>query len=97
MRGFGDDRFQAQYRSTNEVPLVSRRIDLARISAPLYLHFFNSYSKTYGSLGAVIILMLWYYVTGLSFLRGSQINATIEHAAAEHGHVEAKAPGEKAG
>ena len=61
-----------------------------------YLHFFNSYSKTYGSLGAVIILMLWFYVTGLSFLIGSQINATIEHAAAEHGHVEAKAPGQKA-
>jgi membrane protein len=61
----------------------------------LYLHFFNSYSKTYGSLGAVIILMLWFYLTGLSFLIGSQINATIEHAAAEHGHIEAKAPGEK--
>lgn len=61
----------------------------------LYLHFFNSYSRTYGSLGAVIILMLWFYVTGLAFLLGSQINATIEHAAAEHGHIEAKAPGEK--
>ena len=57
----------------------------------LYLHFFNTYSKTYGSLGAVIILMLWFYVTGLAILLGGQINATIEHAAAEHGHVEAKA------
>ena len=62
----------------------------------VYLHFFNSYSKTYGSLGAVIILMLWFYVTGMAFLVGGQINATIEHAAAEHGHVEAKAPGQKA-
>jgi len=62
----------------------------------VYLHFFNTYSKTYGSLGAVIILMLWFYVTGLSVLLGGQINATIEHAAAEHGHVEAKAPGQKA-
>ena len=61
-----------------------------------YLHFFNSYSKTYGSLGAVMILMLWFYVTGLAFLIGGEINATIEHAAAEHGHVEAKAPGQKA-
>ena len=61
-----------------------------------YLHFFNSYSKTYGSLGAVIILMLWFYVAGLAFLIGGQINATIEHAAAEHGHIEAKAPGRKA-
>ena len=61
-----------------------------------YLHFSNSYSKTYGSLGAVMILMLWFYVTGLAFLIGGQINATIEHAAAEHGHIEAKAPGQKA-
>lgn len=69
---------------------------VASVVLRVYLHFFNTYSKTYGSLGAVIILMLWFYVTGLSFLLGSQINATIEHAAAEHGHVEAKAPGEKA-
>lgn len=61
-----------------------------------YLHFLNTYSKTYGSVGAVIILMLWFYVTGLAFLIGGQINATIEHAAAEHGHQEAKAPGQKA-
>ncbi|PYQ40884.1 MAG: hypothetical protein DMG99_12670 [Acidobacteria bacterium] len=61
----------------------------------VYLRFFNTYSKTYGSLGAVIILMLWFYLTGLSFLIGSQINATIEHAAAEHGHIEAKGPGER--
>ena len=62
----------------------------------LYLHFSNTYSKTYGSLGAVIILILWFYVTGLAFLFGGQINATIEHAAAEHGHEEAKLPGQKA-
>jgi membrane protein len=69
---------------------------MASVAMRLYLHFFDSYSKTYGSLGAVIILMLWFYLTGLSFLIGSQINATIEHAAAEHGHIEAKGPGEKA-
>jgi membrane protein len=61
-----------------------------------YLHFFNTYSRTYGSLGAVIILMLWFYITGLAFLMGGQINSTIEHAAAEQGHPEAKAPGQKA-
>lgn len=62
----------------------------------VYLHFFNTYSKTYGSLGAVMILLIWFYITGLAFLFGGQINSTIEHAAAEHGHPEAKAPGEKA-
>jgi membrane protein len=69
---------------------------IASVVLRVYLHFFNSYSKTYGSLGAVIILMLWFYVTGLAFLIGSQINATIEHAAADRGHIEAKAPGQKA-
>ena len=60
-----------------------------------YLHFFNSYSKTYGSLGAAIILLFWFYMTGFAFLMGGEINAQIEHAAAEHGHPEAKAEGQK--
>jgi membrane protein len=62
----------------------------------VYLHFFDSYSKTYGSLGAAMILLVWFYVTGFAFLVGGEINAQIEHAAARHGHPEAKAPGEKA-
>lgn len=60
-----------------------------------YLHFFNTYGKTYGSLGAVMILLMWLYVTGFSFLVGGEINAQIEHAAAQRGHPEAKAPGER--
>jgi len=60
-----------------------------------YLHFLNNYSATYGSLGAVIILLLWFYITSLAFLVGAEINATIEHAAAEHGRADAKLKGER--
>ena len=61
-----------------------------------YLHFFSTYTKTYGSLGAVIVLLVWFYVTGLAFLIGGEINAAIEHAAALREHPEAKSPGQKA-
>lgn len=47
----------------------------------LYLHFFNSYSVTYGSLGAVIVLMLWFYFTGLAILIGGEINSELEQSA----------------
>jgi len=61
----------------------------------LYLNYFDSYSNTYGSLGAVIILMLWLYFTGAAVLIGGEVNSEIEHAAAEAGVPDAKAEGEK--
>ena len=44
----------------------------------LYLDYFNTYDKTYGSLGAVIILMLWLYLTALVILIGGSINAVLQ-------------------
>ncbi|HEX8632776.1 MAG TPA: YihY/virulence factor BrkB family protein [Pyrinomonadaceae bacterium] len=45
-----------------------------------YLSYFNSYNATYGSLGAVIILMLWFYLTGAAILIGGEVNSEIELA-----------------
>jgi membrane protein len=68
---------------------------LVSLGFRIYLQFFDSYSATYGSLGAVIILMLWLYFTGTAVLIGGEINSEIENAAAERGAPEAKERGEK--
>jgi membrane protein len=52
---------------------------IASVGFRVYLHFFNSYSATYGSLGAVVILMLWLYITGFAILVGGELNAVIEN------------------
>ncbi len=56
---------------------------LSTAALRFYLSFFNNYSKTYGSLGAVIILMLWFYLTGASILIGGEFNSEIKHAEVE--------------
>lgn len=43
-----------------------------------YLHYFNTYNKTYGSIGAVVILMLWLYLTGFAILLGAVMNWIVE-------------------
>jgi len=52
-------------------------IALASIAFRLYVLRFGNYSATYGSLGAMIILMLWLYLTGIALLVGSEINAIL--------------------
>ncbi|HEU5195242.1 MAG TPA: YihY/virulence factor BrkB family protein [Methylomirabilota bacterium] len=59
-----------------------------------YVSHFTNYSATYGSIGGVILLILWLYLSGVVLLLGAEINAEIEHAAAERGAVTAKARGE---
>lgn len=41
----------------------------------VYLQFFNSYNQTYGSLGAVIVLLLWFYLSGAAILIGAEVNS----------------------
>jgi membrane protein len=54
---------------------------LASLGFRAYLHFYNTYSASYGSLGAVMILLVWLYVAGFAFLIGGEINAQLERAA----------------
>jgi membrane protein len=55
---------------------------IASVGLRVYVHFFDNFTVTYGGLGAVIILLTWFYLTGLMLLLGAEINSKIEAAAA---------------
>jgi membrane protein len=56
---------------------------LGSLGLRIYVHYFNNYSATYGSLGTVIILLTWFYLSGLMLLLGGEINSQIEAAVQE--------------
>jgi membrane protein len=50
-----------------------------------YVAHFADYNVTYGSIGGVILLMLWLYLSGVVLLVGAEINSEIEQAASRRG------------
>ncbi|PYM14493.1 MAG: YihY/virulence factor BrkB family protein [Candidatus Rokuibacteriota bacterium] len=65
------------------------------IGLRLYVEYFGNYNATYGSIGGVILLLLWLYLTSAVLLIGAEINSEIEAAAARRGAETAKAAGER--
>jgi membrane protein len=61
----------------------------------VYVTNVASYNETYGSLGGIIVLMLWFYLSGLAILAGAEMNADIEHASPYGKNPGEKVPGEK--
>ena len=60
-----------------------------------YIVHFSDFNKMYGSIGAVIVLLLWFYLSGLVLLFGAELNSELEHAS-PYGKAEGeKVPGEK--
>ena len=51
--------------------------------------------EAYGVIGGVMVLLLWFYLTGLAILLGAELNAEIEHASPYGKDVGERAPGEK--
>jgi len=52
-----------------------------------YVQAFGSYNKTYGSIGAVIVTLLWLYVSAYIVLLGAEVNSEIEHQTARDSTV----------
>jgi membrane protein len=65
------------------------------IGLKLYIAYFGDYNKTYGTLAGFIVLLTWFYLSGLAILVGAELNAEIEHASPYGKDVGEKVPGEK--
>lgn len=55
----------------------------ASIGFGIYVNNFGNYDATYGSIGAVIVLLLYFYISAAVLLFGAEMNAVIEHASRE--------------
>jgi membrane protein len=63
---------------------------IASLGFRYYVTNLGSYTETYGVIGGVMVLLLWFYISAMVILIGAEMNAEIEHAS-PHG----KEPGEK--
>jgi membrane protein len=55
---------------------------IASVGFSVYVSKFTNYNATYGSLGAVVILLMWFYISAYIFLAGAELNAEMERQTA---------------
>jgi membrane protein len=68
---------------------------LASLGFKYYVVNMGNYTETYGAIGAFMVLMLWFYISGLVILLGAEMNAEIEHASPYGKDEGEKVAGEK--
>lgn len=68
---------------------------LGSLAFRFYITNFGSYNATYGTIGGVMVLMLWLYITGLVIVVGGELNSEIEHASPHGKNAGEKVKGER--
>jgi membrane protein len=60
---------------------------VASLLFAIYVSNFSSYDKTYGTLGGVVVFLIWMWITNMAILLGAQFNAETERAGQLHAGV----------
>ena len=61
----------------------------------VYYQIMPDANAAYGAIGGIMVLMLWFYCSGLALLLGAEMNAEIEHASPYGKDPGERVPGEK--
>ncbi len=76
---YGPSRNDAKWRWVSPGAAVAALLWLIGSGAfSLYVSRFGSYDKTYGSLGAVVVFLLWLFISAFVVLLGAELNAELE-------------------
>ena len=77
---YGPSRENARWRWITPGSVAATLLWLvASILFSIYVRNFGSYNETYGSLGGVIILLMWFWLSAFVVLLGAELNAEMEH------------------
>ena len=84
---FAPDRHPPEWRWVSPGAITATVLWLlGSIAFSVYVSHFNSYDKTYGSLGGVVVLLTWLYLSSFAALLGAVINAQSERQARATDH-----------
>lgn len=90
---YGPDRRTARWQWVSVGGVFAATVWIAAsLLFSWYLGKFNSYNATYGSLGAVLAMMMWLWISAIVVLVGAELNAEIEHQTAKDSTVGGEKP-----
>lgn len=76
---FAPDRREAKWQWVTPGSLIAATLWLGgSLLFALYVRNWGSYGDTYGALGSVIVLLMWFYLTGYVVILGAEINSELE-------------------
>jgi membrane protein len=76
---YAPDRHPPRWRWVSPGAIVATLLWLlGSVAFTVYVSHFNSYDKTYGSLGGVVVMLTWLYLSAFVALLGAVINAQSE-------------------
>jgi len=76
---FAPDRREAKWKWVTPGSLIAALLWLGgSLLFALYVRNWSSYGDTYGALGSVIVLLMWFYLSGYVVILGAEINSELE-------------------